>query len=303
MGKFIEMTCYYYFKIFPGVMSKASYSDKMKKIKTARATEGFKDKYNPYTRKLMDKYLFPRNTNIKNLKVLEFGSGFGGRGIDLIKRYNIKTYYGLDISFSHCQKAKFFANKIGYGDLCNFLTYDGIHMPFDNNLFDRVFSISVFEHVSNPEKSLNEIFRVLKPGGICYIEFPPFHFPLNSHMDYATKSPFVHSIFQRDVLVNTYIKILKEKYPEIYGTNFKIILSDWEKTPTLNGLTISRTNKILKKTLWRKLNIHLIPLFATGKMRTKSLILRIISKITPLFVKFPYFKEFFTHRIAIIGTK
>ncbi|GAG94300.1 unnamed protein product, partial [marine sediment metagenome] len=113
--------------------------------------------------------------------------------------------------------------------------------------------------------------------------------------------PFVHSIFQRDVLVNTYIKILKEKYPEIYGTNFKIILSDWEKTPTLNGLTISRTNKILKKTLWRKLNIHLIPLFATGKMRTKSLILRIISKITPLFVKFPYFKEFLLIELRLLG--
>ena len=124
MGKFIEMTCYYFFKMIPGVMPKASYSDKIKKTKIARVKEGFKDKYDPYTRKLMEKYLFSTNTDSKNLKVLEFGSGFGGRGIDLIKRYNIKAYCGLDISFSYCQKAKFFVNKVGYGDLCNFLTYD-----------------------------------------------------------------------------------------------------------------------------------------------------------------------------------
>ena len=77
MRKFIEIIFYHYFKIFPKVMLEASYSDKIKKTKIARTKEGSKDKYDPYTRKLMEKYLFSTNTNIKNLKVLEFGSGFG----------------------------------------------------------------------------------------------------------------------------------------------------------------------------------------------------------------------------------
>ncbi len=55
MGKFIEMICYYYFKMIPGIMSRAAYSDKTKKTRIARAEESLKDKYESYTRKLMDK--------------------------------------------------------------------------------------------------------------------------------------------------------------------------------------------------------------------------------------------------------
>ena len=42
-------------------------------------------------------------------------------------------------------------------------------MTMPDNSFDCVFSISVFEHLPEPEKVMREIIRVLKPGGVAYI--------------------------------------------------------------------------------------------------------------------------------------
>ena len=44
-------------------------------------------------------------------------------------------------------------------------------LPFPNNHFDFVNCAEVSEHVDDPIKMLKEIFRVLKPGGRCYISF------------------------------------------------------------------------------------------------------------------------------------
>lgn len=42
-------------------------------------------------------------------------------------------------------------------------------LPFDNETFDVLFFETVFEHVDSPSRCLNEIYRVLKPGGILYL--------------------------------------------------------------------------------------------------------------------------------------
>ncbi len=42
-------------------------------------------------------------------------------------------------------------------------------IPAEDNSFDIIFCKSVLEHVDSPEKSLDEFFRILKPGGVVYI--------------------------------------------------------------------------------------------------------------------------------------
>jgi ubiquinone/menaquinone biosynthesis C-methylase UbiE len=53
-----------------------------------------------------------------------------------------------------------------------FHVYDGKKLPFPDNSFDSVISVSVFEHVDDPGMYLKEIWRVLKPSGFLYIAFP-----------------------------------------------------------------------------------------------------------------------------------
>ena len=50
--------------------------------------------------------------------------------------------------------------------------YDGKTLPFDNESFDGVFSTEVFEHIFNLPDMLQELHRVLKPGGLMLITCP-----------------------------------------------------------------------------------------------------------------------------------
>lgn len=50
------------------------------------------------------------------------------------------------------------------------LTADGENIPFDDETFDWVICWNVIDHTPNPQKMVDEIFRVLKPGGKLYFE-------------------------------------------------------------------------------------------------------------------------------------
>jgi len=52
------------------------------------------------------------------------------------------------------------------------LFYDGKKIPFNDEYFDSVLSSEVFEHVFNLDEVLQEIGRVLKPGGHLMITLP-----------------------------------------------------------------------------------------------------------------------------------
>lgn len=43
-------------------------------------------------------------------------------------------------------------------------------LPFCDSDFDAVWSITVLEHIPNPERALNEMRRVLKPGGMLFLK-------------------------------------------------------------------------------------------------------------------------------------
>ena len=57
-------------------------------------------------------------------------------------------------------------------------------LPFADNTFDAVISQAVFEHLQYPELAMQEIRRVLKPGGLVKIDTAflqpehgyPYHF-------------------------------------------------------------------------------------------------------------------------------
>jgi SAM-dependent methyltransferase len=50
--------------------------------------------------------------------------------------------------------------------------YDGKTLPFENTSFDGIFSTEVFEHIFNLPDIMQELQRVLKPGGLMLITCP-----------------------------------------------------------------------------------------------------------------------------------
>jgi SAM-dependent methyltransferase len=62
-----------------------------------------------------------------------------------------------------------------------FVKGDAVHLPFESRAFDFVFCASLIEHVPDAAALLVELYRVLRPGGRCYVGFPPFYSPAGGH--------------------------------------------------------------------------------------------------------------------------
>jgi SAM-dependent methyltransferase len=54
-------------------------------------------------------------------------------------------------------------------------------LPLSSEQFDVVFCASLIEHVANPGRLAQELYRVLRTGGWCYVGFPPFYSPAGGH--------------------------------------------------------------------------------------------------------------------------
>lgn len=57
------------------------------------------------------------------------------------------------------------------------------NLPLADNSQDAIICIAVLEHIENPFKAMAEMYRVLKPGGYCFI-YVPFLFYYHAEKDY-----------------------------------------------------------------------------------------------------------------------
>jgi ubiquinone biosynthesis O-methyltransferase len=97
----------------------------------------------------------------KGMTVLDIGCGTGNFSIKLAKA-GCKVI-GIDISEEMLSIAKEKAKQKGLD--IEFYNMDIYKLNFENEYFDAVFSMAAFEFIKEPEKALNEIFRVVKKGG------------------------------------------------------------------------------------------------------------------------------------------
>lgn len=63
-----------------------------------------------------------------------------------------------------------------YPDVEARFTQETVKLPYDDASFDAVLSMGVLEHVHDPEASLDELHRVLEPGGRVYVYKLPNRF-------------------------------------------------------------------------------------------------------------------------------
>jgi ubiquinone/menaquinone biosynthesis C-methylase UbiE len=91
-----------------------------------------------------------------------------------ISSNNNSNYHYINPDKNDLQNVKSLTNKIKFKG--NYLTdcVDATKMTYTDNMFDRIVSISVIEHVSNNDDSevMREMWRVLKPGGLLILTFP-----------------------------------------------------------------------------------------------------------------------------------
>ena len=92
--------------------------------------------------------------------LLDVGCGTGFL-IDQLAKTKDAEYFGLDISENmlNVAKAKNIPNAL-------FTQSSADRLPYKDNFFDVVTCIQSFHHYQNPDKAMQEVFRVLRPGGL-----------------------------------------------------------------------------------------------------------------------------------------
>jgi ubiquinone/menaquinone biosynthesis C-methylase UbiE len=100
-----------------------------------------------------------------SMRILDFGCGDGNSSKFIRKYFIYSEINGIDVSEQSISEAnqKKIENTI-------FQSFNGVKIPFEDNQFDVIFTSMVFHHIEHNlhENILNEIRRVLKPGGRFY---------------------------------------------------------------------------------------------------------------------------------------
>jgi len=101
-------------------------------------------------------------------KLLDAGCGKMPYRQFILENSSITSYTGLDI-----ENALEYDSKIKPD-----VTWNGIKMPFEENIYNCVLATEVLEHCPEPQAFLNEVYRVMKPEGVFFFTVP-FLWPLH----------------------------------------------------------------------------------------------------------------------------
>lgn len=110
--------------------------------------------------------------------VLDVACGVG-YGTSVLARAGARRILGLDVSDDAIDRARERA-----GHLAEFLVGDLHNLPCEDGSFDLVTCFETIEHVADPDRALDELRRVLRPGGLLLLSSPnrdvyvsgnPFH--------------------------------------------------------------------------------------------------------------------------------
>jgi SAM-dependent methyltransferase len=102
--------------------------------------------------------------------VVDFGCGPGGLVIELARRVGPRgKVIGLDINSEFLMKTRSLAEQEGLSDRIETILLEGHEIPLPDRVADRVLCKNVLEYVADPDSTVVEFHRVLRPGGIAHV--------------------------------------------------------------------------------------------------------------------------------------
>jgi len=142
--------------------------------------------------------------------ILDIGSGRGSSAIPLLELPLDLKVFLTDPSESELNHAfnlkDRFKNKIG-GIVC----CKADHLPFEDETFDLVSLIDVMEHVIQWKQCLSEVYRVLKPSGFTYMQFPFLNNVSHAHLGDLVRFEHVELLWKKKTILAVYKRLAEEE--------------------------------------------------------------------------------------------
>ncbi|MFX0113506.1 MAG: class I SAM-dependent methyltransferase [Candidatus Hodarchaeota archaeon] len=166
-------------------------------------------------------YGFLKVCNASSLEKEVLDCGAGGRTppLALFYEYGYKTH-GIDISDRSLVAAQRFCQE--HKMPLNIFKGDMRYIPFGDKSLSFVYSINTLEHHSKADiaLSMKEIERVLKPDGLCYVNFGSIDRPMPNIGREVRKGEWV---WVRDDGTEIFHSYYEDTEPDGYFARFEII--------------------------------------------------------------------------------
>lgn len=115
--------------------------------------------------------LWPDRQPDPGTEVVEIGCGPGFYARKLAERFPSVSIIGVDRSASQVQWAQRRAASEGLTN-CTFQRVNALMLPCENARFHILIASRLFTILADPERAVAEMYRVLKPGGRCFVAEP-----------------------------------------------------------------------------------------------------------------------------------
>ena len=162
--------------------------------------------------------------SLKNKNVLEIGVGNGSHA-SLLAKYS-KSFTGIDLTEYAVNSTTARFKEFGLNGQIKRM--DAENLEFENESFDFVWSWGVIHHSSNTRKILEEIYRVLKPGGETIIMVY-----YRSLWSYYFVNGFIHGVLMGKLFKNHSLHSLNQNLTDGAIARY-YTKSDWRQL--VNGL-------------------------------------------------------------------
>jgi len=83
----------------------------------------------------------------------------------------VEDFQGIDVNEEAIRLARDWCSR-ALGSPDHFKVAGAEEIPYPDESFDKVLCLDVFEHVNDEKKTVSEIYRILKPGGVLVLSVP-----------------------------------------------------------------------------------------------------------------------------------
>lgn len=161
-------------------------------------------------------------------KILDIATGTGDLAIMHSQEIPEAKIIGLDISSGMLEVGKEKIKALGLASNIEMVLGDSENIPYEDNFFDAItvsYGVRNFEDLN---KGLQEINRVLKPGGTFVVleTSVPTKFPFKQGYQFHSKVllPLIGGLFSKDKTAYSYLSESANSFP--YGEKFNAILKE-----------------------------------------------------------------------------
>lgn len=152
-----------------------------------------------------------------NLQLLDIATGTADQIIYLLKSNRIEKAIGIDLSDGMLTEGRKKISQMRLDSKVELRKGDACEIPFSPNIFDVVTISFGIRNIPDVQKSLNEMFRVLKPGGrVLILEFslPAISWIRKPYLFYFRNIlPTIGETISGDGIAYRYLNATVENFP------------------------------------------------------------------------------------------